>query len=67
MGAVSGSEPERFDALGVGDVLGLMRLRSGGRESVLEKELEMDFWSALVRVSVSRANASETQESVKLE
>ena len=44
----------------------MIRLRSGDRESELEKELEMDFSRALVRVSVSRATASEIQESAKV-
>lgn len=69
-GAVSGSEPpERPETVGVvGAVSGLMRLSKGETVSVCRMSKlapEIDFWIALVSVSVSRENTSEIHESAK--
>jgi hypothetical protein len=70
LGAVSGSEPQESpETVGVvGVVSDLTMLKKGEMESVARASAstpESDFWRALVRVSVSRAKASEIQESAK--
>ena len=68
-GAVSWSDPETPETLGVWAVSGLRRSFRKGEivsHATLSGWFEIDFWRALVRVSVSRANASDIQESAKV-
>lgn len=66
--AVSGSEPDSPETVGVCTVSGLINgeMVSESTVSVVVLVFETDFCRAFVSVSVSRANASEIQESAKV-